>query len=241
MGMILMPGGGGGIDLDVVTATAKDIWEGKVIVGPDGEPIIGTMPIIGKFNWSDVNTTKNLNEGYYSGGTLDSRPSFNSGRSQGQNDVKGSPNSYGLYTADQYNANYNNGRTQGQNDVKGSPNSYGLYTADQYDANYNSGLPNVANLSAWYRDDTTANTWTCSTAGYYLIYAYGWVNATRKVTPTVTCNGTRVAYTNNSTGDADQRYVWLYKMSSGNTVSVSWTENHGTYAWRNGLAVIRVK
>lgn len=34
---------------------------------------------------------------------------------------------------------YNAGRTQGQNDVKGSPNNYGLYTAAQYTANYNSG------------------------------------------------------------------------------------------------------
>ena len=34
---------------------------------------------------------------------------------------------------------YSAGRTQGQNDVKGSPNSYGLYTAAQYTANYNAG------------------------------------------------------------------------------------------------------
>ena len=43
---------------------------------------------------------------------------------------------------------YNGGRTQGQNDVKNNPNSYGLYTKAQYDANkvtyksgnYNTGL-----------------------------------------------------------------------------------------------------
>ena len=34
---------------------------------------------------------------------------------------------------------YNAGRTQGQNDVKGNPNSYGLYTSAQYTANYNAG------------------------------------------------------------------------------------------------------
>lgn len=237
MGMILMPGGGGGIDLDVVTADAKDIWEGKVIVGSDGDPITGTMPIIGKLNWSDVNTTKNLHEGYYSGGTLDSRPSFNSGYNSGVSAADDRVNT----SSASYASGYASGRTQGQNDVKNSPNSYGLYTKTQYDANYNNGLPNTANLSAWYRDDTTAHTWTCGTAGYYLIFAYGFVNATRHVTPTVTCNGTSVAYTNNSVGDADQRYVWLYKMNSGNTVSVSWAENHGTYYWRNGFAIIRVK
>lgn len=241
MGTILMPGGGGGIDLDLVTALAGDVLSGKVIVGADGEPITGTLALTGNagtgdvlsgktfysndaktkrsgtmanrgaLNWSEINTTKSVDAGYYSDGTLDSRPSYNSGR------------------------------TQGQNDVKNSPNSYSLYTKAQYDANYNNGLPNTANLSAWYRDDTTAHTWTCGTAGYYLIFAYGFVNATRHVTPTVTCNGTRVAYTNNSVNDADQRYVWLYKINPGNTVSVSWAENHGTYYWRNGFAIIRVK
>lgn len=35
---------------------------------------------------------------------------------------------------------YNSGRTQGRNDVTGSPNSYSLYTKAQYDANYNEGV-----------------------------------------------------------------------------------------------------
>lgn len=38
-----------------------------------------------------------------------------------------------------YNNGYSAGRTQGQNDVKNSPNSYSLYTKTQYDANYSSG------------------------------------------------------------------------------------------------------
>lgn len=42
-------------------------------------------------------------------------------------------------------AGYNSGRTQGQNDVKGAPNSYGLYTGDQYNANYNAGVVNGKN------------------------------------------------------------------------------------------------
>jgi hypothetical protein len=64
---------------------------------------------------------------------------YSSGRTQGRNDVKNSPNSYGLYTKAQYDANYSSGRTQGQNDVKNSPGTYGLYTKAQYDANYKSG------------------------------------------------------------------------------------------------------
>lgn len=38
-----MPGGGGGADLDAVTAEAGNVEAGKVIVGPDGEPISGTL------------------------------------------------------------------------------------------------------------------------------------------------------------------------------------------------------
>lgn len=145
MGTILMPGGGGGIDLDVVTAAAGDILSGKVIVGADGEPLTGTLALSGNagagdvlsgktfysndaktkrsgtmanrgtLNWSGINTTESVDAGYYSDGTLDSRPSYNSGRTQGQNDVKNSPNSYGLYTKAQYDANYNNGVNQGRN------------------------------------------------------------------------------------------------------------------------------
>lgn len=44
MGRIWMPGGGGGADLDAVTAGAGNVEAGKVIVGPDGEPISGALP-----------------------------------------------------------------------------------------------------------------------------------------------------------------------------------------------------
>ncbi|HJC48014.1 MAG TPA: hypothetical protein IAA04_08175, partial [Candidatus Lachnoclostridium pullistercoris] len=43
MGRIWMPGGGGGADLDAVTAGANDVVAPKVIVGPDGEPISGNL------------------------------------------------------------------------------------------------------------------------------------------------------------------------------------------------------
>lgn len=39
--------GGGGTDLDVVTASAGDVLAGKVIVGPDGEPLTGTLSLSG--------------------------------------------------------------------------------------------------------------------------------------------------------------------------------------------------
>ena len=47
MGKIWFPGGGGGADLDVVTAGAGDVLAGKVIVGADGEPLTGTLALSG--------------------------------------------------------------------------------------------------------------------------------------------------------------------------------------------------
>lgn len=44
MGKVWMPGGGGGTDLDMVTAGKPDVLAGKVIVDKDGEPLTGTMP-----------------------------------------------------------------------------------------------------------------------------------------------------------------------------------------------------
>ena len=44
MGRIWMPGGGGGADLDVITAGAGDVLAGKVIVDKDGNPLTGTIP-----------------------------------------------------------------------------------------------------------------------------------------------------------------------------------------------------
>lgn len=47
MSRVWMPGGGGGADLDLVTAQAGDVLAGKAIVGPDGEPITGTLAFTG--------------------------------------------------------------------------------------------------------------------------------------------------------------------------------------------------
>lgn len=54
MGRIWMPGGAGGADLDVITAGEGDILSGKVIVGPDGEPLTGTLALTGSAADSQV-------------------------------------------------------------------------------------------------------------------------------------------------------------------------------------------
>lgn len=55
MGVIWIPGGGGGSgDLDLVTAAASDIPKGLTIIGPDGEPIKGTLELTGNAADSQV-------------------------------------------------------------------------------------------------------------------------------------------------------------------------------------------
>ena len=54
MGRILMTGGGGDADLDVITAEADDILSGKVIVDKDGNPLTGTLTLSGDAGAGDV-------------------------------------------------------------------------------------------------------------------------------------------------------------------------------------------
>lgn len=70
MGRIWMPGGGGGANLDAVTAGAGDVLAGKVIVGPDGEPLTGTMTNRGAWNSSGLaaGAAVTIPAGYHNGG-----------------------------------------------------------------------------------------------------------------------------------------------------------------------------
>ena len=49
-----MTGGGGGPDLDVITAAADDVLAGKVIVDKDGNPLTGTLSLTGNAGAGDV-------------------------------------------------------------------------------------------------------------------------------------------------------------------------------------------
>lgn len=69
MGMVIpMAGGGGGADLDVITATASDVRAKKVIVDREGNPVIGTEPdrgaVSAALNCGDSYT---IPEGYHNG------------------------------------------------------------------------------------------------------------------------------------------------------------------------------
>ena len=64
MGNVLMTGGGGSADLDVITATADDVLSGKVIVDQNGDPLTGRMPNIGAYD-SAVSVAGNSTDLYF--------------------------------------------------------------------------------------------------------------------------------------------------------------------------------
>lgn len=76
-----MPGGGGGTDLDVITAAAGDVLKGKVIVDKDGNPLTGTLELTGNAGTGDVlagKTFYNNNAKSRQTGTMVDRGNWNS-------------------------------------------------------------------------------------------------------------------------------------------------------------------
>ena len=65
-------------------AITANVLSGKTFTSTAGVNLTGTMPNRGNLNWSSSNTTYSVPVGYYSGGTLDSRPSYNAGYNAGQ-------------------------------------------------------------------------------------------------------------------------------------------------------------
>lgn len=60
--------GGGGADLDVITAVAPDVLAGKVILDKDGNPLPGTMVNNGAVNQSlTINSTYTIPQGHHNG------------------------------------------------------------------------------------------------------------------------------------------------------------------------------
>lgn len=70
MSDILIPCGGGGVDLDVVTAAAADIRKGKVIVDKNGDPLTGTMPDIAGRTITPGASQQTVNGGGYLTGNI---------------------------------------------------------------------------------------------------------------------------------------------------------------------------
>ncbi len=95
-------------------ATVADVLEGKTFSNGTQVGLTGTIKNNGTLNWSGSNTTYNVPAGYYNGGTLDSRPSYNNGYNAGVTaaDNRANPNSTNYQTG------YNAGVAAGTNASK---------------------------------------------------------------------------------------------------------------------------
>ena len=71
------------------TANTAQVLTGYTFSSANGVNLSGAMPNRGNLNWSGSNTTYSVPAGYYSGGTLDSRPSYTNGYNAGVNAGKG--------------------------------------------------------------------------------------------------------------------------------------------------------
>ena len=70
MGRIIIQGGGNNVDLDIITAAASDVLKGKVIIGPDGEPLTGTIPSLSARTITPGTGNQVLNAGNYLAGNI---------------------------------------------------------------------------------------------------------------------------------------------------------------------------
>ena len=109
-------------------ATVADVLEGKTFSNGTQIGLTGTIKNRGTLNWSGSNTTYNIPAGYYSGGTLDSRPSYNAGVTAADN--RSNPNSTN------YKTGYNAGVTAADNRVNTNSTNY----KTGYNNGYNAGV-----------------------------------------------------------------------------------------------------
>ncbi len=129
-------------------AAAAQVLKGYTFTNASSVGATGSMPNNGALNWSGSNTTKTVAAGYYSGGTLDSRPSYNAGVTAA--DARANVNS----------ANYKAGYNAGVTAADARANS----SSANYKAGYNAGVAaadartnvNSANYKAGYNAGVAA-------------------------------------------------------------------------------------
>ena len=88
------------------TANTAQVLSGYTFSSANGVNLSGSMPNNGALNWSGICTTYTVAAGYYSGGTLDSRPSYNRGVTDADNRANGNSTNY--------KTGYNNGYNAGK-------------------------------------------------------------------------------------------------------------------------------
>ena len=130
---------------------------------------------------------------------------YNGGRTQGRNDVTGAPNSYGLYTRDQYNANYNNGYNAGYGDGSSAAASNACVYAAVTNGGSGSKVAYDKNLFS-----VSGGTVTCRQSGNYQILKGGY------------CDGDSCRVKKTSNGSTS------YALSDGVAIGTCWM-NAGDY------------
>ena len=122
------------------TANTAQVLTGYTFSSANGVNLSGTIANRGKLNWSGSNTTYSVPAGYYSGGTLDSRPSYTNGYNAGNSAGRSLKSK--TYSAPQTTSDYTWKNTGNGNDVYGHIQiSLGLGThtivgAHWYNSNY---------------------------------------------------------------------------------------------------------
>lgn len=143
----------------------------------------------GVLNWSGSNTTFAVPAGYYPGGTLDSRPSYNSGYNAG---VTAADNRANVNSVN-YKTGYNAGVVAGKN------------------ASFNL----ISSGTMWH-DDVSSHqlTYTANTHCVIVIWAVGTSNST----PTVTKNGIAVNLSAGYIRRGQNNAMWFIKLNPNDSI-----------------------
>lgn len=130
-------------------AAKADVLSGKTFTNDDGVEYTGTMPNRGSYGYSAVNSTGSGAAGYYSGITVDTRPSYTSGYNAGVTDADARINTESANYKGGYNAGHAAGVTAADARVNKNSASYaqGVNDADarsnpgsvNYQTGYNAG------------------------------------------------------------------------------------------------------
>ena len=135
MGQVLFAPALAGCTSDDVTASAAQVLSGYTALTKDSndDPISGTMTNRGAWtSGSSGSGHITIPAGYHNGsGYVDCSGAYNAGVTAADARVNTS--------SANYKAGYNSGRSQGQADVKANPGSYGLESGGSYSNGYNAG------------------------------------------------------------------------------------------------------
>ena len=165
----------------LASQTSATAGAGQILSGytawVNGNKITGSMPNRGNLNWSGSNTTYTVPAGYYSGGTLDSRPSYTNGYNAGVTaaDNRANTNSTNYKTG--YNAGYSAGaaskslKTKTFSNVSRTETDYTWKNTGNGNDKYrridvNLGLSGHTIVGIRWYNTSGSDSWILSPAGY---------------------------------------------------------------------------